>query len=211
MFGLRGAEIRDDAAGFQDGVKFPDRFRELVPHGLREAVVRNLDVIADDLVGASTRDLREDAFRRDARRMVGAGRANVERELRAPLVGAGGEALEDGDFVDEPQAERREVVGAVFRCGQHHEFEVGVLAELPDDIGRRNPRLAHASEGFDDLSPRPMLEVQGDVELDGRGVGKVQVSPDKREEDPEVDQLLRHRGDGGRWGVRKNLLCGVCC
>ena len=210
MFGLRGAEIRDGAAGFQDGVELFDRFRELVPHGLREAVVRNLDVIADDLVGASTRDLREDAFRRDARRMVGPCGANVERELRAPLVGTGDEALEDGDFVDEPQAERREVVGAVFRCGQHHEFEVGVLPEPPDDIGRRNPRLAHASEGFDDLSPRPMLEVQGDVELNGGGVGKVQVPPDKREEDPEVGQLLRHWGDGSR-GVRNKTSSGVCC
>ena len=56
-----------------------------------------------------------------------------------------------------------------------------------------------------------MLEVQGDVELDGRGVGKVQVTPDKRKEDPEVGQLLRHRGDGRSRGVRKNLLCGVCC
>lgn len=142
--------------------------------------------------------------------MVGPCGANVERELRAPLVGAGDEALKDRDFIDEPQTERREVVGAVFRCGQHHEFEVGVLPEPPDDIGRRNPRLAHASEGFDDLSPRPMLEVQGDVELNGGGVGKVQVPPDKREEDPEVGQLLRHRGDGSR-GVRNKTSSGVCC
>lgn len=167
-------------------------------------------IVRNDLVGASARDLREDAFRRDARRMVGTGGADVERELRAPLVGTGDEALKYRDFIDEPHAERREVVGAVFRCGQHHEFEVGVLPEPPDDIGRRNPRLAHASEGFDDLSPRPMLEVQGDVELNGGGVGKVQVPPDKREEDPEVGQLLRHRGDGSR-GVRNKTSSGVCC
>ena len=147
-------------------------------------------------VGASTRDLREDAFRRDARRMVGPCGANVERELRAPLVGTGDEALKYRDFIDEPHAERREVVGAVFRCGQHDEFEVGVLPEPPDDIGRLGTqRLAHASEGFDDLSPRPMLEVQGDVELNGGGVGKVQVPPDKREEDPEVGG--RFSGIGG--------------
>lgn len=173
LFGLRGPEVGDGSAGFQDGVELFDRFRELVPHGLGEAVVRDFNVIADDLVGASACDLREDAFRRDARRMVGPCGANVEREFRAPLVGAGDEALEDGNFIDEPQTERREVVGAVFRCGQHHKFEVGVLAEPPYDIGRRNPRLAHAPEGFDDLSPRPVLEVQGDVELDGGGVGKV--------------------------------------
>lgn len=165
-------------------------------------------IVRDDLVGSSACDLREDAFRGDAWRMVGPCGANVERQLRAPLVGAGDEALKGGDFVDEPQAERREVVGAVFRCGQHHKFEVGVLSEPPDDIGRRNPRLAHATEGFDDLSPRPMLEVQGDVKLDGRGVGKVQVTPDEREEDPKVGQLLRHRSDGRRWGVRNKTSCG---
>lgn len=167
-------------------------------------------IVRDDLIGASARDLREDAFRRDARRMVGPCGANVERELRAPLVGTGDETLKDRDFIDEPHAERREVVGAVFRCGQYHELEVRIQAQPPDDIGRRNPRLAHASEGFDDLSPRPVLEVQGDVELNGGGVRKVQVPPDKREEDPEVGQLLRHRGDGSR-GVRNKTSSGVCC
>lgn len=207
LFGLRRAEIGDGAAGFQDGVEFLDRFRELVPHGLREAVVRNFNIVSNDLVGTTARDLREDAFGRDARRVVGPCGAYVERELRAPLVGAGDEALEDGDFIDEPHAERREVVGAVLRCGQHHELEVRVPAQPPDDVGRRDPRFAHAPEGFDDLSSRPVLEVQGDVELDGRGVGKVQVTPDERKEDPEVGQLLRHRGNGRR-GVRNKTSFG---
>lgn len=162
-------------------------------------------IVRDDLVGASPGDLREDALGRDARGVVGAGGADVERELRAALIGAGDEALQDGDFVDEPHAECREVVGAVFRGREDHELEVGIAAQPPDDVGRRDPRLAHAPEGFDDFAPRPMLEVERDVELDGRGVGKVQVTPDQREEDPEVGQLLGHRGERRR-GVRKNLL-----
>lgn len=142
--------------------------------------------------------------------MVGPCGVSVEREFRVPLVGMGDKALEDGDFADKPRAERHEVVGVVFRCRQRCKLEVGVLLEPPDDIGRRNPRLAHASEGFDDLLPRPMLEVQGDTELGGGRVEKVQVPLGKREEDSEVDQLLRHRGDRGR-DIRSKTSCGVRC
>jgi len=105
--------------------------------------------------------------------------------------------LQDGDVVDEPQAERGEVVGPVLGCRQHHELELRVHTQAPDHEGRRNPALAHTTEGFGHAAARAVLEPAGDVELDRGGVGQTEVTPDQDEEGAEVPELVRQGSELG--------------
>lgn len=193
LLGLRGAEIGDLAARLENGVELLDGLREFVTHHLRIGVVGHFDVVRDDLIGPASGDLREDALGGHGWGVVGFGRCNVEGELGAALIGAGDETSQGRDFIDQAQAEGGEVVGPVFGGREDHEFPVGVETEFPDNIRGRDPAFAHAPEGFNDFAPGAALQVGGDVDLHGRGVGKAEVLPDQDQKGPEVAQRVRQR------------------
>ena len=65
-----------------------------------------------------------------------------------------------------------------------------VVVEAVEDIGRRYPAFAYASECLYDFTFRAVLQVGRDVYLYGRRVWKVKVFPDEEEEVAEVLQAF---------------------
>lgn len=123
---------------------FPFGLRSVLPLHVREGFTEFTEfyddielvfIVGTDDVGTSTGDLREDALAHHAGGMVGFRRPHVEGELGASLVAPRHQALEQRYLIDEPQAERGEVVSPVLGGRQHHELEVRVHPQFPDGEG----------------------------------------------------------------------------
>lgn len=88
--------------------------------------------------------------------------------------------------MDEPQEERREVVGSDLGGRDDHDLLLGVFKENPGRKGGGDERLADAPERLDADAVRSGRDEMGNVVL-GRGwIREIEVLPDYPEELPEV-------------------------
>ena len=212
FLGLGGPQVADRAdVGDDDGLKLRARLQELLAQVLRGGVVRDFDVVGDDVRRTGPCELAEDADGFDGRGMARAGGGHIEGDLALALVFGGNQEGQLWDGRNQLHGEDGEVVGPLLARGDHQKLGLRpqgldnpgvahvaasgphtacceiILAQAVSDERGCNPRFPDTTKSLLDLPLWAVLHVLGYRVLPDSGLREPQVvGPNVKHKVPEV-------------------------